>query len=417
MEDIESIKEKARLCLGCPTKPCSEKGCPVHTKIPEFIKLIKEEKIEEAYFMLQDNNIFSMICGLICPQEEQCEGKCVRGIKSNPTDIGDLEAFVNEWAKENGISYDYKVSKEEKNKKIAIIGSGPAGLEAAYCLRRNGYKVDVYEKDAEFGGILRYGIPDFRLSKDIIDDIIEKLKNIGIHFINNSALGKNLDFDNLYKEYDAIFLGIGAEKPSMYNLGDFENIYDSDSFLRAYNNKEFIENLGKVVVIGGGNVAMDAARAAVRMNANKVSILYRRNEEYMPARKVELEDALKDGVEKVFNTRVIKALGNNNILEKVKCIKTEIIDGKALDIDGTEFEYDADTVVFAIGLKPNKELIENIGLKVNDYGLIKVDEEGRTTTSKVYSGGDSTQGSSTLCKAVASARKAAIAIMQDLENI
>lgn len=412
MENIESIKEKAAWCLGCKAKPCSENGCPIHTRIPEFINKIKEENYAEAYCILQENNIFSIICGKICPQEKQCEGKCIRGIKQHPTEIGKLEVFVNEWAKENNISFDYKIEKDIINKNVAIIGSGPAGLEVAYELRKNGYNVDIYEKDKEFGGILRYGIPDFRLSKNLIDEIVENLKSMGITFINNKSLGQDISIESLKEKYDAIFLGIGAEISSRYDLGDFNRIYDSDTFLRAYNNKEFIDNLGKVVVIGGGNVAMDCARTAVRMNAEKVSILYRRDEVHMPARKIELEDAINDGVIKNFNTRVISGEGN-----KLHCIKTEVIDRKAVDIEGSEFDYDADTVVFAIGLKPNKELIESIGLELNDRGLIKVDENGRTNIDKVYSGGDSTDNKATVCAAVAAGRKAVYAIMQDLENV
>lgn len=412
MENIEKIKEKANWCLQCKMRPCAEKGCPVHTNIPEFISKIKEEKFKEAYDILQENNIFSHICGTICPQEDQCEGKCVRAIKQVPTSIGDLEKFVNEWAEENNYDFEYKVG-EEKDKKVAVIGSGPAGLECAYELRKNGYKVAIYEKDNEFGGILRYGIPDFRLSKDIIDNIINKLKNMGVNFKNNTSLGKDINIEDLKKEYDAIFLGIGAEKPSIYDLGDFENIYDSDVFLRAYNNKEYLENLGDVVVIGGGNVAMDSSRAAIRMGAKSVSILYRRDEEHMPARKLELEEAIEDGVKPVFLTRVIKGSGKDR---KLECIKTEIIDHKAIDVVNSEFEYKADTVVFAIGLKPNKELLQKLNIELNEYGLVKVDEGGRTSIDKVYAGGDAMESKSTVCRAISSARNASKAIIADLEN-
>ena len=415
MENLEKIKEKANWCLQCKMRPCAEKGCPVHTNIPEFIGKIKEEKFKEAYDILQENNIFSHICGTICPQEDQCEGKCVRAIKQVPTSIGYLEKFVNEWAEENNYDFEYKVG-EEKDKKVAVIGSGPAGLECAYDLRKNGYKVTIFEKDEEFGGILRYGIPDFRLSKDIIDNIINKLKKMGVNFKNNTSLGKDINIEDLKKEYDAIFLGIGAEKPSTYDLGDFENIYDSDVFLRAYNNKEYLENLGDVVVIGGGNVAMDSSRAAIRMGAKSVSILYRRDEEHMPARKIELEDAIKDGVKPVFLTRVIKGLGKDRKLEKLECIKTEIIDHKAIDVVNSEFEYKADTVVFAIGLKPNKELLQKLNIELNEYGLVKVDEGGRTSIDKVYAGGDAMESKSTVCRAISSARNASKAIIADLEN-
>ena len=415
MENIEEIKQKANWCLQCKTKPCMEKGCPIHTNIPEFISKIKEEKFKEAYDILQENNIFSHICGTICPQEEQCEGSCIRGIKQVPTSIGKLEKFVNEWAKENEYEFVYQVG-EEKDKKVAIIGSGPAGLECAYELRKQGYQVTIFEKDEDFGGILRYGIPDFRLSKDIIQNIIDKLKKMGIVFRNNTCFGKDIKIDDLKNEFDAIFLGIGAEKPSTYDLGDFENIYDSDTFLRAYNNRKYLEKLGDVVVIGGGNVAMDSSRAAIRMGAKSVSILYRRDEEHMPARKIELEDTIKDGVKPVFLTRVIKGTGKDRKLEKLECIKTEIIDHKAIDIVNSEFEYKADTVVFAIGLKPNKELLQKLNIELNEYGLVKVDENGRTSIDKVYAGGDAMESKSTVCRAISSARNASKAIIEDLEK-
>lgn len=415
MENIEEIKQKANWCLQCKTKPCMEKGCPIHTNIPEFISKIKEEKFKEAYDILQENNIFSHICGTICPQEEQCEGSCIRGIKQVPTSIGKLEKFVNEWAKENEYEFVYQVG-EEKDKKVAIIGSGPAGLECAYELRKQGYQVTIFEKDEDFGGILRYGIPDFRLSKDIIKKIIDKLKKMEIIFKNNTCLGKDITIEDLKNEFDAIFLGIGAEKSSTYDLGDFESIYDSDTFLRAYNNKKYLDNLGDVVVIGGGNVAMDSARAAIRMNAKSVSILYRRDKDHMPARSIELEEAIEDGVKPVFLTRVIKGIGTGKKLEKLECIKTEIIDHKAIDIVNSEFEYKADSVVFAIGLKPNKELLQKQNIELNEYGLIKVDGNCRTSIEKVYAGGDSVESKSTVCRAISSARTAAKAIIFDLES-
>ncbi|MCI8965539.1 MAG: FAD-dependent oxidoreductase [Clostridia bacterium] len=415
-EDIEKIKEKAAWCLDCKLKPCSEKGCPINTNIPEFISMVKEEKFDKAYNILQDNNIFSHICGTICPQEEQCEGKCVRAIKQEPTKIGEIEKFVNEWALENNYEYEYKIDMPENNKKVAIIGSGPAGIECAYRLRKNGYRVTVYEKDKEFGGILRYGIPDFRLSKDIIKNIIYKLEKMGIKFISEVEFGKDIELDNLKMEYDAVFLGLGAEKPSVYDIGNFKNIYNSDVFLKKYNNNEYIKDLGNVVVIGGGNVAMDSARTAKRMGSTGVSILYRRDEEHMPARKIELEEAKKEGINIVYLTRVIRGSGENGDLKELECIKTEIIDHKAIDVVNSEFKYKADSVVFAIGLKPNKQLIEKESIELNEYGLIKVDEFGRTNIDKVYAGGDVMESKSTVCRAIASARNAADTIIKDLDN-
>jgi len=415
MENIADIKEKAKYCLNCKLKPCS-KGCPMNTNIPEFIEKIKEENFEEAYYILKENNIFSHICSIICPQEDQCEGSCVRGIKSTPTSIGKLEQFVNEWAIENKLQNKKIEIKQERNEKIAVIGSGPAGIECAYELRKNGYQVTIFEKENDFGGILTYGIPDFRLSKKHVNEIIEMLQKLGVKFELGKELGKNLHIEDLKKEYDAIFLGIGAEVPSKYDLGDFEQIYDSDYFLKMYNNNKKIENLGNVVVIGGGNVAMDCSRAAVRMGAESVSILYRRDAENMPARKIELEEAIEDGVKPVFTTRVIKAEGKNRKIEKLQCIKTQVIDGKAIDLPDGEFEYKADTVIFAIGLKQNKDILEKEKLEYNERGLISINDKCETNIEKVYAGGDLSEAKSTVCRALGSSRKAAQAIMERLEK-
>ncbi|MCI8546674.1 MAG: FAD-dependent oxidoreductase [Clostridia bacterium] len=410
----EEILEKANYCLKCKTKPCS-KACPMHTNIPEFITEISKGEYEKAYKILRENNMFTHICSIVCPQEEQCEGSCVRGIKQSPTQIGKLEKFVNEWAEKNNIKYISEI-KKQKNKRIAVIGSGPAGLQAAYDLRKEGFEVTIFEKEKKLGGILNYGIPDFRLEKEYVNNIIEELKQLGVKFETEKELGKNIHIKELLKKYDSIFLGIGAEMPSQYNLGEFDKIYDSDYFLKAYNSNNFIKDLGNVVVIGGGNVAMDSARAAVKMGATTSNVLYRRDEEHMPARKIELQEAVEDGVNPEFKTRVIKAEGTNRKIEKVKCIKTEVIDGKAIDMPNTEFDFKADSVVFAIGLKPNKEILEKEGLQYNDNGLISIDENGKTNIDNVYAGGDLAESKSTVCRALGSARKAAKSIIENLEK-
>ncbi len=414
MEKTEEILEKAKYCLKCKTKPCS-KGCPMNTNIPEFISEIVNENFEKAYEILKDNNIFSHICSIICPQEEQCEGSCVRGIKQTPTQIGTLEKYVNEWAEKEKIKTKIQI-KQEKNKKIAVIGSGPAGLQASYDLRKEGYQVKVYEKEKSLGGILNYGIPDFRLKKEYVYELIEQLKEIGVEFETEKELGRNIHIKELLQEYDSIFIGIGAETPSIYNIGEFDKIYDSDYFLKSYNNGNFIKDLGDVVVIGGGNVAMDSARSAIKMGAKSSNILYRRDEKHMPARKLELKEAIEDGVNINFQTRVIKAEGREKKIEKVKCIKTEIVDGMALDLPNTEFDFKANTVVFAIGLKPNKEVLKSEGLEYNEKGLISIDENGKTNLEKVYAGGDVSESKSTVCKALGSARKAARTIIKNLEK-
>ena len=301
----EEILEKANYCLKCKNKPCS-KACPMNTNIPEFIAEVSKKEYQKAYEILRENNIFSHICSIVCPQEEQCEGSCVRGIKGTPTQIGKIEKFVNEWAEKNSIKHNVQVEKTN-NKKVAVIGSGPAGMQAAYDLVKEGIEVTILEKEKTLGGILNYGIPDFRLKKEYVNNIIKELKQLGVIFETEKELGKNIYIKDLLKEYDSIFLGIGAEISSQYSLGEFDKIYDSDYFLKAYNSNNFIKDLGNVVVIGGGNVAMDSARAAIKMGATTSNILYRRDEEHMPARKIELQEAIEDGVNPEFKTRVIKA--------------------------------------------------------------------------------------------------------------
>lgn len=414
---MESISECANYCLNCKLKPCSIKGCPMQTKIPEFITEVKNENYGKAYEILQENNIFSYICSIVCPQEEQCEGSCIRGIKSVPTSIGRLEKEVNEWARKN--NYECKIEKKPSNgKKIAIIGSGPSGIECSVELLKNGYEVDIYEKDSIPGGILVYGIPDFRLSKDIVQNIIDKVKALGGNFLTNKELGKDFELKELAKKYDAVFLGVGAAKSSTYKLSENElkNVYKSDVFLRAYSENKFIENLGTVVVIGGGNVAMDCSRVAVRMGAKKVKILYRRDRKHMPAREIELEEAIADGVEFKELTRVVSANDTCGNMQSINCIDTQILEGKAVDLLGAEeYEEEANTVVFAIGLKPDKTLIENQGIELDDWGYIKIDEDGKTNLENVYAGGDNTESKSTVCRALAAGKKAAIGIMKNIK--
>lgn len=412
MRNLKEVQEEANWCLGCKAKPCS-KACPMNTNIPEFISKVKEGALEEAYNILIENNLFSHVCSLVCPQEDQCQGACVRGIKTEPTKIGKIESFVNDWATINKIKPKIPKTSEISNIKVAIIGAGPAGLSCSYELAKAGIKSVVFEKENCLGGILTYGIPDFRLNKEIVNNIVRVLKSLGVEFKLNSILGKNIFLSKLKEEYDYIFIGVGAEISSMYKLSDskLDSVYDSDTFLRAYNYRKFIKDLGKVVVIGGGNVAMDSARAAIHMGAKEVSILYRRDKSHMPAREVELEEALKDGVKFKELTRVDHANHENGKIKSVHCNKTQIIDGKAVDIEGEEFDYDADTVVFAIGLKPNKEMLDLEGLKLTDWGTIEVDENNMTSIENVYAGGDVVDNKSVVCKALASGKKAANAII------
>jgi len=417
MDNIEEILKEASWCLECKAKPCS-KACPMHTNIPDFIAKVKNSEFEQAYNILITNNLFSHVCSIICPQEEQCQGACVRGIKTEPTKIGKIENFVNDWAIENKIKGNIIQEKSNYNGKVAIIGAGPAGLSCSFELAKKGIKSVIFEKEDCLGGILTYGIPDFRLNKGTVENIVNLLKSMGVEFQLNSELGKNISIAKLKEEYEFVFVGIGAELSSMYKLSDnkTDSIYDSDTFLRAYNYRNYIKNLGKVVVIGGGNVAMDAARAAVHMGAENVSILYRRDIAHMPARQIELEDAMKDGVNFKELVRVVSADVENGKIKTLHCNKTQIIDNKAVDIECEKFNFDADTVVFAIGLKPNKNLLDKEGIVLTEWGTIAVDESNQTSIENVYAGGDVVDNKSVVCKALASGKKAAKSILEKIDK-
>lgn len=407
------MNEKAEYCLNCKNKPCSIKGCPINTQIPEFINEIKNNNLEKAVDILHENNVMSHICSIVCPQENQCEGSCIRGIKGEPTEIGKLERFANEWAIKN--NYEYKVDLKEKNgKKVAIIGSGPAGLQCAYELLKEGFLVDIYEKENILGGVLMYGIPDFRLSKELVKEVIDRLKKIGATFFTNKELGKDFSVEEVVSKYDYVFIGIGANKSSVYKLSENEidGVYESNYFLKKYYEKDYIKDLGTVVVIGGGNVAMDSARTALRMGAKKVKILYRRDRKHMPALERELDDALKEGIEFHELTRVISANTSDRKIKSLKCIRTQIIDGKAVDSEGDFFEEEANSVIFAIGLKPDKDLIQNQGLEIDEWGYIKVDENGKTSIDNVYAGGDIAGNNATVCWALSAGKKVANAIIK-----
>lgn len=413
MELIEQIKEKAKYCLNCKHKPC-QKACPMQTEIPAFIEKLKEGSIEEAYKILLDNNIFSPICSAICPQEDQCEGSCTRGIRSKPVDIGKLEYWVNVYAKQNGVKYDIKPS-EKNNHMVAVIGSGPASLSCAYELAKVGVQVTIFEKEEKLGGILRYGIPPYRLNKKDLDNTINQILSLGIKVQTNCEFGKDINIESLKTQgYEAIFLGVGAGAPSIYSLSNekLKGIYASDYFLKEYNQGSEIDSLGKTVVIGGGNVAMDCARTASRLGAD-ASILYRRGIENMPARRIEIQEAIEDGVKIVPCTKVISAKGEDGHIAEIECIKTEVIDGKAVDIESTNYSMKVDTFIFAIGLAPEKQLLEQEGITL-EKGLIVIDENGRTNQDKVYAGGDVTESKSTVCRAIAAGKKAAGGILENL---
>ena len=410
MNNFEEILIEANKCLNCKNPLC-RRGCPIATRIPDFINEIKNNNLQKAYEILQENNIMSDICSNVCPYEEQCVGHCVKGIKGEPVHINRLEKYVNLWARENNITYNYKIEKSN-NIKVAIIGSGPAGIECAVDLAKKGYQITIFEKEKQIGGLLTYGIPGFRLPRNITENLTNRLKNLNIEIKTEIELGKDISLETLKKDYKAVFIGIGADIPSTYNLSNekCDNIYKSNYILKEYNAKRIVENLGDVIVIGGGNVATDSARAAIRMEAKSSTIVYRRDSSKMPARQVELDEAIEDGVQIIYNTRVINAEIKDKKIKNINCIKTDSSTDKVVDIENSEFTIKADSVIFAIGLKPDKALIEKQGLELDEKGLIKIDENHMTNVDGIFAGGDVSQNKATVCKAIENGKKAAVGI-------
>ena len=410
---MNTIYEKANYCLNCKTKPC-QKGCPLNNNIPEFIKNIRENDIEQAYKVLSETTVLEPICGRICPHMSQCMGSCVRGIKSEPVSIGALESFVGDEAIKNNYSIENieNIKSRKNGKKVAIIGSGPAGLTCSAFLAKNGFDVTIFEKKETLGGLLRYGIPDFRLPKDILDKTINKILDLGIKVELNKELGVNLSLEDLTKKYDKVFISIGANIPWKMGIEgeELQGVYGGNSLLEFNNHPDYTEK--NIAVIGGGNVAMDCARTINKMGANKVTIIYRRAEEQMPAERKEIEDAKKEGIEFLFQTNITKIIGNEEV-EKIHCIKTELVQKEGdsrlspVNIEGSDFCLDIDYVVMAIGSMPEEKIINNLGLEIDKKGYIKVDENYETSIKNVYAGGDVAGAKSTVAWAAKTGRDVA----------
>ena len=415
INETEQIKENSNYCLNCKTKPCYN-ACPLGNNIPEFIKYIKEENFEEAYKTLSKTTVLQSICGRICPHMSQCMGSCVRGIKSNSVNIGKLEAFVGDLAIKNNYKMaDIKLeeNKELKEiKKVAIIGGGPAGLTCAAFLARKGFEVTIYEKHKQLGGLLRHGIPDFRLDKNILNNVINNILNLGINVKYNTELGVNIKLEELVKEYNYIFISIGANIPWTMGIEgeNLNGVFGGNSLLENDIHPNYI---GKnVAIIGGGNVAMDCARTIKRMGAQKVSIIYRRAEQQMPAEKKEIEDAKNEGIEFLFQTNIIKIIGQDKV-EKIECIKTQLIQKEGdtrlfpVDIENSNFELNMDYVVMAIGSTVDERVVNSLGLECDRKGYIKVNENYETSMKNVYAGGDLIGGKATVAWAARSGRDVA----------
>lgn len=396
-----NIDKKIRECLNCKTKPCTT-GCPLENNIPEVIRLVKDEMYEEAYRELTKTTVLSSICGRICPHMSQCMGKCIKGIKGVPVSIGDIEAFLGDIA----IEENWKIGKnDKKNKKAAIIGSGPAGLTCAAFLAMKGIDVTIYEKNAQLGGLLRYGIPKFRLEREKLDKSIEKIMDLGVVGKCGYELGRNLSLTQLEQEYDAIFIAIGANVPWKMGIkGEkLKGVYGGNTLLNDIENNYEIPDFNNknVAIIGGGNVAMDCARTVKRLGAKSTKVIYRRAREQMPAEQKEIEVAINEGIEFLFQNNIIKIIGNNEV-EKIECIKTELIkkDGdnrlSPVNIKDSNYQIDMDYVIMAIGSQTEKNIVNGLNLKIDEYGYIEVDEQYRTSNSKVWAGGDVIGGKQTV---------------------
>ena len=427
--------EEAQRCLGCKNAKCIT-GCPVNINIPAFIAQVKEGNFEEAYKIIGESSALPAVCGRVCPQESQCEGKCVRGIKGDAVSIGKLERFVADWAKENGIK---PVPAAEKNgHKIAVIGSGPAGLTCAGDLAKLGYDVTIFEALHKAGGVLSYGIPEFRLPKDkVVAAEIENVKSLGVKIETNVIIGKSVTIDELLKDegFEAVFIGSGAGLPMFMGIpGENANgVFSANEFLTRINlMKAYRDDYdtpirkGKnVAVVGGGNVQMDAARCAKRMGADEVSIVYRRSEKELPARLEEIHHAKEEGVVFKFLTAPLEVLSDENFnVTGFKCQKMELGEPDAsgrrrpVEIPGSDYTIDVDTVIMALGTSPNPLISSTTkGLETNKWRCIVADEHnGKTTKEGVYAGGDAVTGAATVIKAMGAGKAAAKAMDEYIRN-
>ena len=426
----EQATDEAKRCLKCKNRPCMQ-GCPVGVRIPEFIEKVAAGEFEEAYGIITDTNALPAVCGRVCPQENQCEGKCVRGIKGEPVGIGRLERYVADYHnthKENAEEPEIK----KNGKRVAVVGSGPAGLTCAGVLAKKGYEVTVYEALHTAGGVLAYGIPEFRLPKKILKTEVDGLKKMGVKIVTNVVIGKTLTLEDICAEYDSVFLGTGAGLPQFMNIKG-ENlcgVYSSNEFLTRINLMKAYEEEArtplyrpkKAVVVGGGNVAMDSARCARRLGA-EVTIVYRRTENELPARKEEVENAKEEGVVFHMLASPVEAIGDEN--GWVKAVKCEIMklgeadaSGRAKPVpSGEYFTIEADCFIVAIGTTPNPLIKKTSeGLEFDKKGCIVADESNRTTKEGVYAGGDVVTGAATVISAMGAGKTAAESIDEYLSE-
>ncbi len=422
---VEMAMEEATRCLHCRHKPCVG-GCPVNVNIPDFIEKVKEGDFEEAFNIISLTSTLPAVCGRVCPQESQCEKYCVRGIKTQPVGIGRLERFVADWHREH--STEMPVKPESNGHKVAIVGSGPSGLTCAGDLAKLGYEVTVFEALHVAGGVLMYGIPEFRLPKAIVQKEIENLKALGVNIVTNFVVGRSDTIDALMDEgYEAIFIGSGAGLPNFMHMPgeNLKGVYSANEFLtRANLMKAYLEDSDtpiqrptKCVVVGGGNVAMDAARTARRLGS-EVHIVYRRSMEELPARREEVEHAEEEGIIFDLLCNPVRVIGNEDgWATQIECVRMELGEPDAsgrrrpVEIPGSNFIIDIDTMIMAIGTSPNPLIRSTTeGLEVNKRGCIITNEDGLTSRENIYAGGDAVTGAATVISAMGAGKRAAAAI-------
>lgn len=418
--------EEAKRCLNCKHKPCMN-GCPVGVRIPEFIKLVAEEDFKAAYEVITATNGLPAVCGRVCPQENQCEGKCVRGIKGEPVAIGRLERFVADYMMN---SENHSVEKPQPNgHKVAVVGSGPAGLTCAGDLARLGYQVTIFEAFHTAGGVLMYGIPEFRLPKAIVQKEIQTLKSLGVEIMTDMVIGKVLSVDDIMDMgYEAVFIGSGAGLPNFMGIeGEaLVGVCSANEYLTRINlMKGYLDEYDtpvikskSVAVVGGGNVAMDTARSALRMGAEHVYIVYRRSEAELPARKEEVHHAKEEGVEFMLLNNPVKITGDEHgRVNGMECIKMELGEPdesgrrRPQPVEGSNFMLDVDTVIMSIGTSPNPLIrTTTTGIEANKRGCLVVDEDMLTTREGIYAGGDAVTGAATVILAMGAGKTAAASI-------
>lgn len=422
----EEIKQKAEYCLNCKNPQC-RKGCPLSNHIPDFIAQIKENNYQKAYEILCETTVLPAICGRICPHQKQCQGSCIRGIKEKPVSIGELEAEIGDFALNDPNSLLNCYIKQgmpkidSKSKKVAVVGGGPAGLTASAFLRKKGFKVTIYEKEQSLGGILKRGIPEFRLSEEIVDKTIAQILNLGIEVYYGKKLGENIKLENLKEQYDAVFLSMGANVPRKMAIEgeNLEGVFGGNTLLEGKKHPNY--NGKKVAIIGGGNVAMDCARTIKRLGAKEVIVIYRRSEAEMPAEAKEIEDSKKEGIDFLFLTNITKILGEKSV-KQIECIKTKLVQKEGenrlvpVDIENSNFVMPMDYVIMAVGGKVEEQTLisEKIEMTKNKY--IQVDEEGKTSKQNVFAGGDVAGKISTVAWASRDGREVAKAIIKHLET-